>query len=157
MASPKPAAGIKIVAENKKARFDYSIGDTFEAGLELRGSEVKSVRAGEVNLKDSYIVFKSGEAFLQNAHISFYKSSSYLNHEPERLRKLLLRATELVRIERAIQEKGLTCVPLKMYFKGGWAKLEIALVKGKKLGDKREASKSRDAEREIANVRRKER
>ncbi|MEK7357714.1 MAG: SsrA-binding protein SmpB [Bdellovibrionota bacterium] len=152
-----PSGAIKIVAENKKARFDYSIGDTFEAGLELRGSEVKSLRAGDVNLKDSYIVFKSGEAFLQNAHISVYKSSSYNNHEPERLRKLLLKATELFKIEKAIAEKGLTCVPLKVYFKGGWAKLEIALVKGKKAADKRESLKSRDADRELASARRKDR
>lgn len=149
--------GIKIIAENKKARFDYSIGETFEAGLELRGSEVKSLRAGDVNLKDSYIVFKGGEAFLQNAHISVYKASSYMNHEPERLRKLLLKQTELVKIERATQEKGFTCVPLKIYFKAGWAKLEIALVKGKKAADKRESSKSRDAERELASARRKDR
>lgn len=155
-ASTRPIA-IKPVAENKKARFDYSIGETFEAGLELRGSEVKSLRSGDVQLKDSYIVFKSGEAYLQNAHIAVYKSSSYNNHEPERLRKLLLKATELEKIDRAIQEKGLTCVPLKIYFKGGWAKLEIALVKGKNASDKRQSLKSRDAEREIASAKRKDR
>jgi SsrA-binding protein len=154
--STRPIA-IKLVAENKKARFDYSIGETFEAGLELRGSEVKSLRAGDAQLKDSYIVFKSGEAFLQNAHIAVYKASSYNNHEPERLRKLLLKETELSKIERAIQEKGLTCVPLKIYFKGGWAKLEIALVKGKKAGDKRESLKAKDADRELARAKRKDR
>ncbi|MES2963979.1 MAG: SsrA-binding protein SmpB [Bdellovibrionota bacterium] len=154
--STRPIA-IKIVTENKKARFDYSIGETFEAGLELRGSEVKSLRAGDAQLKDSYIVFKSGEAFLQNAHIAVYKASSYNNHEPERLRKLLLKETELMKIDRAIQEKGLSCVPLKIYFKGGWAKLEIALVKGKKASDKRESLKSRDADRELAKAKRKDR
>jgi SsrA-binding protein len=150
----KKKTDIKLITENKKARFDYAIGDVYEAGIELRGSEVKSVRAGEVNLKDSYIVIKNGEAFLQNAHISFYKASSYNNHEPERLRKLLLNSSELAKIERAITEKGLTCVPLKMYFKGGWAKVEIALAKGKNSGDKRESTKSRDIDRELAQAKR---
>lgn len=148
------AGGLKLIAENKKARFDYSIGETFEAGIELAGSEVKSVRRGDVQLKDSYIAFKNGEAYLQNAHISVYKASSYMNHEPERLRKLLLNKTELTKIERSIHEKGFTCVPLRMYFKAGWAKVEIALVKGKKAADKRESIKGREAERELAQAKR---
>ncbi|HVK61092.1 MAG TPA: SsrA-binding protein SmpB [Bdellovibrionales bacterium] len=154
MTESKKKTEIKVVAENKKARFDYSIGETFEAGLELKGSEVKSLRAGEITLKDSYIAFKNGEAYLQNAHINVYKASSYMNHEPERLRRLLLKSTELAKIERAITEKGLTCVPLKVYFKGGWAKLEIALAKGKNAGDKRESMKSRDVSRELAQAKR---
>lgn len=155
--STKKTAAIKPITENKKARFDYSIGDVYEAGLELTGSEVKSLRRGDAQLKDSYVIFKNGQAYLQNAHISVYKASSYMNHEPERLRRLLLNRNELSRIDRAISEKGFTCVPLKMYFKGGWAKVEIALVKGKKAADKRESIKSRDTDRELAQARRKTR
>lgn len=143
----KKSSGIKIVAENRKARFDYTIEDTYEAGIELLGSEVKSVRRGDVNLKDSYVAFANGEAYLQNAHISPYKASSYMNHAPERRRKLLLNAIELRKIERAVEERGYTCVPLKLYFKGGWAKLEIALAKGKKTVDKRHAIKEREAKK----------
>jgi len=142
-------SGIKIVAENRKARFDYILLDKYEAGLVLTGSEVKSLRAGQCQLKDSYIAFQGDEAFLQKAHISIYTASSYNNHEPERLRKLLLNRPELNKIFAAIQEKGLTCVPLKIYFKKGIAKVEIALAKGKSKGDKRESSKTRDANREI--------
>lgn len=148
---------IKLITDNRKAKFDYTIEDTFEAGLVLTGSEVKSLRKGDVNLKDSYISIRNGEAYLQNAHISVYKASSYMNHEPERLRKLLLSKSELFKLERAIDEKGYTCVPLKLYFKGGWAKAEIALVKGKKAGDKRESIKSRDVNRELSQAKRKSR
>lgn len=153
----KKNEGIKLIADNRKARFDFTIEETYEAGLALTGSEVKSLRKGDVNLKDSYISFRNGEAYLQNAHISVYKASSYLNHEPERLRKLLLSKPELFKIERAIQERGYTCVPLKIYFKNGWAKLEIALGKGKKASDKREATRTRDVSREIAQAKRKQR
>jgi SsrA-binding protein len=145
---------IRPITDNKKARFDFHVEDTYEAGIELRGSEVKSLRAGDVNLKDSYIAFRNGQAYLQNAHISVYKASSYMNHEPERHRKLLLSKTELERIERAIQERGYTCVALKMYFKGSWAKIEIGLAKGKKAADKRESSKSKDVNRELSQARR---
>lgn len=153
----KKKDGIKIVAENRKARHDYTVEVTFEAGIELRGSEVKSIRKGDVNLKDSYVAFSNGEAFLQNAHISEYRASSYMNHAPERKRKLLLNRAELAKIETAVEEKGLTCVPLKVYFKGGWAKVEIAIVRGKKAHDKRDAIKNRDADRELAQARRKTR
>ncbi|UOE99843.1 SsrA-binding protein SmpB [Bdellovibrio reynosensis] len=135
---------ILIIQENKKARFDYTIVETYEAGLMLMGSEVKSLRNKDVQLKDSYISFKGDEAFLQNAHIAEYKASSYNNHAPERLRKLLLNRKELDEIFGALREKGYSCVPLKIYFKDGRAKLEIALVKGKKTHDKREAIKKRD-------------
>lgn len=163
--SPKRPAGsggakkdaIKVVTENRKARHDYSIDQTFEAGIELQGSEVKSIRKGDVNLKDSYVVFSNREAYLQNAHISEYRASSYMNHAPERRRKLLLNRNELERIERAVEEKGLSCVPLKIYFKGGWAKVEIAIVRGKKAHDKRESIKGRDADRELAQAKRKTR
>lgn len=141
--------GIHIINDNKKARFDYHVVETFEAGLVLTGSEVKSIRAGQVQLKDSYISFIRDEAFLQNSHVSEYKNSSYNNHTPERLRKILLHRSELEEIYGALREKGLTCVPLKMYFKEGRIKLEIALVKGKKLHDKREAIKKKDVSNQI--------
>lgn len=140
---------IKIIAQNKKARFDYEVKDTYEAGLCLQGSEVKSLRQGNVSLKDSYVSFRNGEAFLQNSFIAVYQASSYNNHDPERLRKLLLKKEEIEQIERALREKGLTCVPLKIYWKAGRAKVELALVKGKKLHDKRESIKKRDVNREI--------
>lgn len=157
MAEPKRKSDVKQIAENRKARFDYTIEETYEAGLVLKGSEVKSLRQGDVTLKDSYVVFIKGEAYLQNAHISVYRASSYMNHEPERLRKLLLKETEIGRIERAIQERGYTCVPLRLYFKGGWAKAEIALVRGKKAADKRESARARDVSRELSQARRKSR
>lgn len=153
---PKSQA-IKLITENRKARHDYLLEDTFEAGLELQGSEVKSLRKGDANLKDSYVIMVNGQAYLQNAHISVYKASSYMNHEPERKRKLLLNANELGRISKAIEGKGYSCVPTKIYFKGSWAKVEIALAKGKKSGDKREALKNRDADRELAQAKRKTR
>jgi len=140
---------IKIITDNKKARFDYEILETFEAGLVLTGSEVKSLRDSQASLKDSYVAFRGHEAFLQKAHIAVYQASSYNNHEPERLRKLLLHEHELTKINAAITEKGLTCVPLKIYFKKGIAKVEIALARGKKKGDKRQTIKSREADRDI--------
>lgn len=141
--------GIQIISENKKARFDYHVVETFEAGLVLTGSEVKSCRERQVQLKDSYVSFIGSEAFLQNAHIAEYKNSSYNNHVPERLRKLLLNRREIDEIYGALREKGLTCVPLKVYFKEGRVKIEIALVKGKKQHDKREAIKKRDVSMEL--------
>lgn len=162
MSNQKPAAGarktaaIKLIADNRKARFDYTIIDSLEAGLQLWGSEVKAIRGTGVQLKDSYVVLKNGEAYLQGAHISPYKASSYLNHEPERLRKLLLSQAELQRLDRAMSEKGFSVVPLKLYFKGRWAKLEIGIVKGKKAADKRESIKNRDVERELRRVRAKD-
>lgn len=148
---------ILIIHENKKARFDYSIIETFEAGLVLTGSEVKSLRNRDVQLKDSYITFKGDEAFLQNAHIAEYKASSYNNHVPERLRKLLLNRHELDEIFEALREKGYSCIPLKIYFKNGRAKLEIALAKGKKTHDKREAIKTRDVSNQLRSTLRRDR
>lgn len=148
---------ILIIQENKKARFDYTIVETYEAGLVLTGSEVKSLRNKDVVLKDSYIAFRGDEAFLQNAHIAEYKASSYNNHVPERLRKLLLNRKELEEIYGALREKGYSCVPLKIYFKDGRAKLEIALVKGKKTHDKREAIKKRDVSDQIRSTLRRSR
>lgn len=150
-------SNILIVQENKKARFDYTIVETYEAGLVLTGSEVKSLRNKDVQLKDAYISFRGDEAFLQNAHIAEYKASSYNNHAPERLRKLLLNRKELEEIYGALREKGYSCVPLKIYFKNGRAKLEIALAKGKKTHDKREAIKKRDVSDQIRSTLRRSR
>jgi SsrA-binding protein len=143
---------ILLIQENKTARHDYHIIETFEAGLVLMGSEVKAIRERTVQLKDSYISFKGKEAFLQNAHISEYRASSYNNHHPERLRKLLLHQSELNQIYDALREQGLTCVPLKIYFKKGIVKVELALVKGKKNHDKREAIKKRDVDNQLRRV-----
>jgi len=148
---------ILIVTENRKARHEYDVIETYEAGLVLTGSEVKSLRAKQVQLKDSYISFSGDEAYLQNAHISEYKASSYNNHEPERKRKLLMHRHELGQIYGALREKGLTCIPLKIYFKKGRAKMEIALVKGRKLHDKRQAIKKREESRELSKSLRKSR
>lgn len=140
---------ISIIQDNKQARFNYEIVETFEAGIVLMGSEVKSLRAKGVQLKDSYISFKGHEAFLQNAHINEYRASSYNGHAPERIRKLLLNLKEIEEISAAIKEKGLTCIPLKIYFKKNHVKVEIALAKGKKTHDKRESIKKRDVERQL--------
>jgi SsrA-binding protein len=148
---------IKIVADNRQARFNYFIEESFEAGLVLQGSEVKSIRDGKVQLKDSFVAFIGDEAFLQNSHISVYEKSSHNNHEPERRRKLLLNRSELSKIFSSLREKGLTCVPLKLYFKNGRVKVEIALVKGKKLHDKRETIKKRDVSNQIRKSLRRDR
>ena len=140
---------IQIIQDNKSVRHEYHVIETFEAGLVLVGSEVKAIRERSIQLKDSYIAFKGHEAFLQNAHIGVYKSSSYNNHNPERLRKILLHKSELEQIYTALREKGLTCVASKVYFKDGRVKLELSLVKGKKLHDKREAIKKRDIDNQL--------
>jgi SsrA-binding protein len=149
--------GIKIVSENRKARFDFHILDRYEAGLELRGSEVKALRLGQCQLKDSYVDFHNNELFLINMHISEYKWSSYNNHAPERRRRLLLNRSEINKLYTAMKEKGFTCVPLKLYFKEGWAKVEIALAKGKKSFDKRDDIKKRDVSRNLAQTMRRSR
>lgn len=141
--------GIKIIADNRKAYFNYEILEKFEAGMVLMGSEVKSLREGNLTLKDAYVSFRNGEAFLQNAHISEYQASSYNNHPPERLRKLLMHKAEIEKIMGRVQEKSLTCVPLKMYFKGGRIKLEIGLGKGKKQYDKRQSVKEKESKRDL--------
>ena len=140
----------KIVSVNKKSSFSYTLMDRFEAGLVLKGTEVKSVKNGGCQLKDSYIVFRKNEAFLHKAYISPYKPASNTNHLPERLRKLLLNHHELNKIQGALQTKGLACIPTKVYIKNGKIKLEIALAKGKKKWDKREALKQKSHKREMA-------
>lgn len=144
-----PMAAILIIAENRKARHDYHLVKTYEAGLVLTGSEVKSARDRKVQLKDSYILIKNQDAYWMKGHIAEYMASSYNNHTPERSRKLLLNKSELDHLRGAIEQKGMTCVPIKFYFKNGRAKLEIALVKGKDKGDKRQTIRDRESNREI--------
>ena len=147
IARPSKSA-VKPIATNRKAFHDYFIDDRTEAGLVLTGTEVKSLREGRAQLKDSYIQFRDGEAYLIGAHISPYGSGSWTNHLPERDRKLLLHRRELDRWASAVATKGVACVPLSLYFKGSRAKAEIALVKGKKMHDKRDAIRDRDLKRE---------
>ena len=141
--------GIKIICENRKARYDYVIEDVIEAGLALKGSEVKSLRAGRANLKDSYADIRDHEIYLVGTHISPYDPASHLNHDPERERKLLLHKKEIGRLVGKVNERGLTLIPLKMYFKRGKAKVELALAKGKRSYDKRETIKRKEAQREM--------
>lgn len=148
---------ILLIQDNKKARFDYEILEVFEAGIVLVGSEVKAIREKNIQLKDAYVSFANREAFLQNAHISPYQSSSYNNHTPERLRKLLLNRKEIDDLMVKVQERGLSCVPLKIYFKKGMVKLDLALVRGKKNHDKRESIKSRETDRNLKQTMRKDR
>jgi len=145
----KALDGIKTVATNKKAKRDYFIDDTFEAGLVLEGTEVKSLREGRVNLKDSYARIKNGEVYLISAHISPYAFGTHRNHEPERERKLLLHRREIRRLYGKTQEKGFTLVPLAIYFKNGRAKLELGLGRGKAKYDKREAIKKKQEQRDL--------
>ena len=140
----------RLIASNKKALHDYHVLQKLEAGIELTGTEVKSLRDKGANLKDSYVFFKSGEAFLLGAHIAPYSHGNLQNHEPERTRRLLLHAREIEKLEAQVVEKGLTIVPLRVYFKGNRVKIEIAVVRGKKLYDKREVEKKREADREAA-------
>lgn len=140
----------KVVTVNRKARHDYFILDTFEAGLALLGTEVKSLRAGKVNLKDSYARVRHGELWLCGVHISPYSHGSYNNHDPERERKLLMHKSEIRRLSGKIEEGGMTLVPLRIYFRNGKAKVELALARGKKHYDKRQSIAKRDAKREIS-------
>ena len=140
------------IARNKRARFDYHLLETFEAGIVLGGTEVKSLRSGKASIADAYGVVRDGEVFLLNAHIQPYESRGYSNHEPTRSRKLLLHRKEIRRLIGAVEREGLTLIPLELYFKKGVAKVALALAKGKKLHDKRDTEKQRDAEREMARV-----
>jgi SsrA-binding protein len=144
----REAPAEKVVATNRKAFHDYFIQDRVEAGLALTGTEVKSLRGGRANLKDSFVHFRGGEAFLVGVHISPYSAGSWTNHEPERDRKLLLHRREIDKWSGAVATRGVTCIPLRLYFRKGRAKAEIALVKGKQLHDKRDAIRERDLKRE---------
>ena len=143
---------IKTVATNRKAYYRYHLGDSVEAGIMLTGTEIKSIRAGRVNLGDAYIRPKAGELWLMNTHIARYESSGYSSHEPTRPRKLLLHRKQINSLASKVAEKGLTLVPLKLYIKDSLAKVEVALGKGKKLHDKREAIARREIEREIGRA-----
>lgn len=147
-----PDKEIISVARNKRARFDYHLLETFEAGLALTGTEVKSLRQGKATIGDAFGIVRDGEVFLLNAHIPPYEQGGYVNHEPTRSRKLLLHRREIRRLIGAVERQGLTLVPLELYFKKGVAKVRLALAKGKKMHDKRETEKQRDAEREMARV-----
>ncbi|MEM8639653.1 MAG: SsrA-binding protein SmpB [Cyanobacteria bacterium P01_G01_bin.54] len=142
--------GSKTISDNRKARFRYEILETFEAGLVLVGTEVKSIRAGKVNMGDGFGQIRNGEAWLHNVHISPYEASGqYFNHEPRRIRKLLLHKKEISKLIGKLEEKGLTLVPLKLYFKRGIVKVQLGLGKGKKLHDKRETVKQRQDQRDM--------
>ena len=144
----KTNAGLKIICLNRKASFNYFFHDLLEAGIVLKGSEIKSVRNGKVNIADSYAIEKKGELFLINSHISSYKEASYSNHSPNEERKLLLNKREINKLIGKMQRDGFTIVPTKMYFKKGKAKIELAVAKGKKLHDKRASKKDRDWNRD---------
>ncbi len=142
-------SGIKLVAKNKKAYHDYFIEEKMEAGIVLTGTEIKSIRAGKANLKDSFATIKQGEIFIHNLHISPYDQGNRFNHEPTRMRKLLLHKLEISKLIGKTKEKGYAIVPLSIYLKNGLAKLELGLAKGKKLYDKRHDEAKKDAQREI--------
>jgi SsrA-binding protein len=139
----------KLVATNRRARFEYEILDTYEAGLSLLGPEVKSLRAGKASLSDAYAVVRRGEVFLLNSHISPYAEAGRENPDPKRERKLLLHRAEIARLAGEVSERGLTLIPLSLYFKDGRAKVELALARGKKRADKRETIRRREEEREV--------
>lgn len=143
---------MKVIATNKKAYHDFFIEETYEAGIQLVGSEVKSLRGGGVNLKDSFAVIKNGEIFLVNAHISPYKMGSYFNPEPRRDRRLLMHKKEIARLQGKVEQKGYTLVVTKIYFKDALVKVELALAKGKELHDKRRALKEKQVNRDVARA-----
>jgi SsrA-binding protein len=144
--------GRKVVASNRKARHDYTILDTYEAGMALTGTEVKSLRAGRASVVDAFAEVKNGEVFLHGMHIPEYAQGTWTNHEPRRVRKLLLKRAEIDRLMGKVKEGGVTLVPLSVYFSDGWAKVEMGLAKGKRSYDKRQDMAKRDADREIARV-----
>lgn len=153
MAKKKKAApatpGEKLVAQNRRARHDYDLMDTYEAGLVLKGSEVKSLREGHADIKDAYVMIRRGEVFLVGAHINPYSFARDGGHEPDADRKLLLHRKEIERLQKQVDERGLTLVPLRLYFRKGRAKLEFAVGRGRQRHDKRQAIKARDQKREI--------
>ena len=151
----KTNTGLKIICFNRKARFNYFLNDLLEAGIVLKGSEIKSIREGKVNIADSYAIEKNGEIFLINSHIPIYKEASYTNHNPTNERKLLLNKKEINKLIGKVNIEGFSLIPTKMYFKKGKAKIEIAIAKGKKHYDKRHTKKKKDWERERARYFRK--
>lgn len=150
--SKNSESGLKVVVSNRKARHDYSISDSLEAGMVLTGPEVKSLRAGRANLRDAFCTISAGEVFLRNTHIAPYYEASYNNADPMRPRKLLLHRREIARLEKSTQQKGFTLVPLRIYFKNGRAKVEIGLARGKKQYDKRADIAERDTKRRLQRI-----
>jgi SsrA-binding protein len=148
----KESSGQKLICLNRKASFNYFLLELLEAGIELKGSEVKSIRDGKVSIADSYAADKDGEIFLINSHIPLYKQSSYNNHEPKGDRKLLLKKKEINKLIGRTQQEGLTLIPTRLYFQKGIVKIQIALGKGKKIFDKRQVKKNRDWNREKARI-----
>jgi SsrA-binding protein len=144
--------GRKVVTSNRKAYHDYTILDTYEAGMQLTGTEVKSLRAGRANLVDAFAEVRQGEVFLLNMHIPEYTQGTWTNHEPRRVRKLLLKRGEIDKLVGKVKEAGNTLVPLAVYFNDGWAKVELGLARGKRTYDKRQDLAKRDADREIARA-----
>ena len=151
----KTKSGLKIICNNRKAKFNYFFNEFFEAGIALKGSEVKSLRDGKANISEAYAIDEQGEIFLLNSHIPSYKQSSYNNHDPKRNRKLLLNKREINKLIGRINREGYTIIPTKLYFKKGKAKIEIAVAKGKRQYDKRQVKKKRDWDREKARLFRK--
>ena len=141
--------GVKVIAQNRRARHDYFVLETWEAGLELKGTEVKSIRLGKCNLKDSYAAVKNGEMFVHGMHISPYEKGSYFNTDPLRPKRLLMHKSEIRKAHQSVMQQGLALIPLSVYLKDGRMKLELALCKGKKLYDKRDDMAKRDAQRDI--------
>ena len=152
---PKTRVGLKIISNNRKASFNYFFDEFFEAGIALKGSEVKSLRDGKANISESYAIDEQGEIFLVNSHIPSYKESSYNNHDPKRNRKLLLNKREINKLIGKVNREGYTLIPTKLYFKKGKAKIEIAVAKGKREYDKRHVKKKKDWNREKARIFRK--
>ena len=151
--SPTEKKGIKIAAQNRKAFHDYFVEDRYEAGIELAGTEVKSIRAGTLNLKDAYCTVKDGELFVHGMHISPYEKGNIFNRDPVRSRRLLMHKREIRKLHARVKQDGYALVPLSVYFKGPRIKLEVGLCKGKKLYDKRDAAAARDAKREMDRAR----
>ncbi|MCY4110924.1 MAG: SsrA-binding protein SmpB [Chloroflexi bacterium] len=149
-ATPPPTSRNRTLAVNRRARYDYVVLDTFDAGLELRGTEIKSLRTGSVSLREGYVAVQDGEAFLRDVHIARYKPAADANHDPDRPRKLLLHRAEIDELARHTNQAGQTAVPLRLYLEKGWAKVEIGLVRGRRAYDKREKIRARDDAREIA-------
>lgn len=149
-ATPAPTTRNRTLAVNRRARYDYVVLDTFDAGLELRGTEIKSLRTGSVSLREGYVAVQDGEAYLRDVHIARYKPAADANHDPDRPRKLLLHRTEIDELARHTNQAGHTAVPLRLYLEKGWAKVEIGLVRGRRDYDKRDKIRARDDAREIA-------
>jgi SsrA-binding protein len=150
--APSANVPVKVITVNRQAYHDYFVERTIEAGISLMGTEIKSIRDGKVNLRGSYAMIRNGEVWLENAHIAIYEHGNRYNHDPMRNRKLLLHRREIEQLEAKVATKGLTLIPLKLYLKGGRAKIELGLCRGKKLYDKREAIAERDARRDIERI-----